>query len=203
MTIASLRRCALSLLLAGLLALPLPAQAPLPDYSKGNSHFPNLFAPYAPKPVAVPNLAPSPRVDDLIQGGRLYLSVQDAIYLAIENNLDIATARYDPATTATTLLSAKGGSVIGPVRVSGAALDPRISSTLSIQRSYLPLNNPFLAGTGTTVTQAKFNQDIGRGAFSYVQGFDTGTAFSVGWDSRRTYNNPSGSFFNHNIQTGL
>lgn len=203
MTIASLRRCVLPLLLAGLLALPLPAQTPLPDYSKGNSHIPNLMAPYAPKRVAPPNLANSPRVDDLIRDGRLYLSLQDAIYLAIENNLDIATARYDPATTATTLLSAKGGSVIGPVRVSGASLDPRINSTLSIQRSYLPLNNPFLAGTGTTVTQAKFNQDLGRGAFQYVQGFDTGTAFSVGWDSRRTYNNPTGSFFNHNIQTSL
>ncbi len=201
MTIASLRRCALSLLLAGLMALPLPAQTPLPDYSKGNSHIPNLFAPYAPKPVVPPNLANSPRLDDLIRDGRLYLSLQDAIYLAIENNLDIATARYDPATTATTLLSAKGGPVVGPVRVSGATLDPRVNSTLSIQRSYFPLNNPLTSGT--IVLAPKINRDVSTGNFGYTQGFTTGTAFSIGWDNNKTFANPTASLFNHSVNTSL
>ncbi|HXE74185.1 MAG TPA: TolC family protein [Candidatus Xenobia bacterium] len=207
MMTASLRRCALSLLLAGLLALPLPAQTPLPDYSKGNSHIPNLVAPYTPKPVSPPNLANSPRLDDLIRDGKLYLSLQDAIYLAIENNLDIATARYDPATTATTLLSARGGPVIGGVgggfnRVGGASLDPLITTSLGIERNRFPLNNPFLTGAGT-FGQGKFNQDLAIGSFGYTQGFDTGTAFRVSWDSRRNFSNPTGNAFNPSITTGL
>ena len=93
MTTASLRRGILCLLLVGLLALPSAAQAPLVvDYSKGNSHVPNLFAPYAPRAVPLPVLSNSPRVDDLIRDGKLHLSLQDAIYLALENNLDIAAA---------------------------------------------------------------------------------------------------------------
>ncbi|MGH9812982.1 MAG: TolC family protein, partial [Candidatus Acidiferrales bacterium] len=203
MTTASLCRGVLCLLLVGLLALPAAAQAPVVvDYSKGNSHIPNLFAPYAPRAVPLPVLSNSPRVDDLIRDGKLHLSLQDAIYLALENNLDIASARYDPSIAQTALLSAKGGFLTGPVRIPGASLDPRLNSTLFIERQRLPLNNPFLLGTGTAGSQ-KFNQDIAVGNFGYTQGFTTGTAFNVSWNSRQTFTNPSGSFFNPNVQTNL
>ena len=94
----SYRRAVLSLVLvAGLLLGPAGAQAQSLDYSKGNSHIPNLFAPYMRTPVPLPTLANSPRLNDLIRDGKLYLSLQDGIYLALENNLDIANARYEPA----------------------------------------------------------------------------------------------------------
>ncbi len=203
MTTASLRRGVLCLLLAGLLALPSAAQTPLVvDYSKGNSHVPNLFGPYIPRSVPLPVLSNSPRVDDLIRDGKLHLSLQDAIYLALENNLDIASARYDPSIAQTALLSSKGGFITGPVRVSGAALDPRVTAGLGIQRQRLPLNNPFLLGTGTGGA-TKFNQNLAVGNFGYTQGFTTGTAFSVGWNSTQTFTNPSGSFFNPNVTTRL
>ncbi len=203
MTTASLCRGILCLLLVGLLALPSAAQTPVVvDYSNGHSHIPNLFAPYAPRAIPLPVLSNSPRVDDLIRDGKLHLSLQDAIYLALENNLDIAAARYDPSIAQTALLGAKGGFVTGPVRVGGAALDGQVTAGLGIQRSRFPLNNPFLTGTGT-LAAAKFNQDRAFGNFGYTQGFTTGTAFNVGWNSIRSVSNPTGNLFNPNITTNL
>ena len=51
----------------------------------------------------------SPRVHELIRAGNLYLSLQDALALAIENNLDIELQRYVLPTGDTELLRAKGG----------------------------------------------------------------------------------------------
>ena len=53
----------------------------------------------------------SPRVHDLIRAGNLYLSLQDALALAIENNLDIELQRYMLPVGDTELLRAKGGGV--------------------------------------------------------------------------------------------
>ena len=49
-------------------------------------------APMIP-PVRVRN---SSRIQDLIRGGKLYLTAQHAIALALENNIDIESARYQP-----------------------------------------------------------------------------------------------------------
>ena len=51
----------------------------------------------------------SPRVHELMRAGNLYLSVQDALALAIENNLDIELQRYALPQGDTELLRAKGG----------------------------------------------------------------------------------------------
>jgi len=193
----------LSLLVAfGLLIGPAGVQAQqLPDYSKDVSHFPILVAPYMPQGVPLPNLMSSPRLNDLIRDGKLYLSLQDAIYLSIENNLDIATARYEPALADTDYLRARGGQVtgtgLGAFGVGGAALDPRVGSNLWIRRSRFPLNNPFLTGTGTFAP--KFNQNVATGNFYYTQGFTTGTAFRVTFENDRFLTNPSGSLFNHSL----
>src|SRR5687767_8637273 len=42
------------------------------------------------------NLVNSTRLDSLLRAGRVYLSLQDAIALALENNLDIELQRYGP-----------------------------------------------------------------------------------------------------------
>jgi outer membrane protein TolC len=51
----------------------------------------------------------SPRVHELIRAGNLYLSLQDALSLAIENNLDIELQRYLLPTGDAELLRTKGG----------------------------------------------------------------------------------------------
>lgn len=60
------------------------------------SWFPNILGPYLNPRVPPFQLANSQLVHDLIQNGKMKLSLQDAISLALENNLDIAVARYNP-----------------------------------------------------------------------------------------------------------
>jgi outer membrane protein len=70
-------------------------QRPLLPYQK----------PHVP-PVALDN---SPRLNQLLRAGNLYLSLQDAIALALENNLDVELQRYQPAISSSDLLRAKAG----------------------------------------------------------------------------------------------
>ena len=42
-----------------------------------------------------PNLANTARIDGLMQDGKIMLSIDDAIAFTLENNLDIAMARYN------------------------------------------------------------------------------------------------------------
>jgi outer membrane protein len=84
----------LSILLALVLGVaPLLAQTGLPRIST---------------PVNFDN---SQRVHDLMRAGNLYLSLQDALALAIENNLDIELQRFNFPVTRAELLRAKGGGI--------------------------------------------------------------------------------------------
>jgi outer membrane protein TolC len=58
-------------------------------------HSDNPIRAYLPSLVAKPDLSNSPRLEQLIRDGKLYISLQDAIDLALENNLDLAIARYN------------------------------------------------------------------------------------------------------------
>jgi outer membrane protein len=60
------------------------------------SWFPNILGPYMNPRVPGFQLANSQLLHELIQNGKMQLSLQDAIALAIENNLNIAVARYNP-----------------------------------------------------------------------------------------------------------
>jgi len=72
-----------------------PQQVHFVDYSRPRSAFPNLLQPYLPRPLAEVNLSNSARIDSLLQDGKIYLSIDDAIALALENNLDLEIARYN------------------------------------------------------------------------------------------------------------
>ena len=91
-----------------------PEARPLPvmDYARPVSHFPNPIAPYEARHLAPPNLANTSRIDQLMHDGKLYLSLNDAIALALENNLDIAIARYNLNIADTDVLRAKAGASI-------------------------------------------------------------------------------------------
>src|SRR6185437_1071222 len=79
------------------------------DYTKGSSLLHNPIAQYKAKHVPEPNLSNSPRVDQLMRDGRIMLSMSDAVALALENNLDIAIARYNLPIADTDILRAKAG----------------------------------------------------------------------------------------------
>src|SRR5579864_9369164 len=90
-------------------AAPLGAQQPFVEAPKGPSDLRWYHAP-AISPAIVTN---SQRLKSLMRAGKLYLTLQDAIALAIENNLDLQVARYGPLNAEWTLNRQEGG---GPLR---------------------------------------------------------------------------------------
>ena len=79
------------------------------DYTNGSSYFPTVLAPYKAHLVAEPNLVNSARINTLIQNGSIMLSLDDAITLALENNLDLVIARYNLPIADTDILRTKSG----------------------------------------------------------------------------------------------
>jgi outer membrane protein TolC len=69
----------------------------------------NPLGPFMGDQVPAPVLSNSPRLDRLIHDGKLYLSLKDAIALALENNLDLAIARYNLPIADTDVLRTKAG----------------------------------------------------------------------------------------------
>jgi outer membrane protein len=71
-----------------------------------------LEMPYKPRTVAPVNFTNAAHIRDLIRGGNLYLSLADALALAIENNLDIELQRYAIPMGESELLRAQGGGLV-------------------------------------------------------------------------------------------
>jgi len=99
---------------------PLP-QAPQPqhnahpyseqDYTRGRWQWPNPFIIYAPRSVAPLRVQNSTQVDQIIHDGKMYLSMNDAVVLALENNLDIGIQRYNLSIADTDILRTSSGAV--------------------------------------------------------------------------------------------
>lgn len=79
------------------------------DYSKPVSAFPNIVRPYSPQHVPPPNLSNTSRLNQLLHDGKIMLSIDDAVALALENNLDIGIARYNLNIADTDILRSKSG----------------------------------------------------------------------------------------------
>jgi len=58
------------------------------------------------------DLSNSSRLDQLLRAGNIYLSLQDAIALALENNLDIVRSRYGSLIAQTDIQRAKAGGAL-------------------------------------------------------------------------------------------
>jgi len=98
---------------------PMP-QAPAPqhnaatlyseqNYAKPLSGFPNFIAPYTVRRVPPPNLANSAMTDKVFRDGKMYLSINDAVALGLENNLDITLQRYNLSIADTDILLTSTG----------------------------------------------------------------------------------------------
>jgi len=186
-------------------------------YSHGVRAFPNIFRPYESQHVNPPILVNSPRVDQLIHDGKLEISLQDAIELALENNLDIAVRRYYPWISDAGLLSAAAGqsgfatpgvaipassAAINPFAFFIQNFDPLIQSTTQIFDGVIPINNAFTSGAGTTGTGASIIEHQAQYNNQYTQTFQTGTNLTVNWNnSRASANIPN--FFNPDVQSFL
>ena len=206
---------------------PQPAQPDtvnLKDYSVPRAAFPNVLHPYEPQPLAQPNLGNSPRIDSLMHDGKIYLSIDDAVALTLENNLDLDIARYNLNIAAADLLRAKSGaSILGvntgvvqntpgggvgglggtvgsgtggtTVAAGGAgsgtnglvsstlgigspitSFDPQITSTLQLDKNDTESTSPF--SPVPVVAQNTYTAN-----FTYTQGFEWGTALSMGFNN--------------------
>jgi outer membrane protein len=180
-----------------------------PDYSNGKHWFPNIFDQYWPIHVPPPTLTNTPKIDQLIQDGKLNLSLDDAIALALEDNLDIRVQRYQVWVTQTQLLKAKAGGVPQPASTQAVVLgsgpsvsfDPELTLSTSWTQEMIPVNNAFTSGAGTVVPSESFHSNDYK--LSYTEGFHTGTAFSLTWDNPRNSSNFTSFVFNPWVQPTL
>ncbi|MGH9774561.1 MAG: TolC family protein [Candidatus Acidiferrales bacterium] len=179
-------------------------------FGRGPLPFPNPLRQLLPVKVDQAVLTNSPKIDQLIKDGKMYLSIDDAISLALENNLDIGVQRYGPWIAQTDLLRAMGGGAIrgssgtGTATALGsiasASFDPVINTSLNWSRASIPVNNPFISGTGVATLSALTNQTA-QANVDYTQGFHTGTSIALGLDNTRSSTTSPASLFNPAVQS--
>jgi outer membrane protein TolC len=107
----------------------------------------------------------SDRLGALVKDGKLYLSLQDAIALALENNLDIEVERYAPRMADTDLRRAQAGSLLrgvplsvqdgpngtgGPVETAPGSAPPLTPSSSTIIDTGITETQSDLSITGAT-----------------------------------------------------
>ena len=80
------------------------------DYTRQHSFYPNPLKLYSPMTLPLARLGNTPRLGSLLRDGKIYLSLSDAVVLALENNFDIAIARINLDIADTDILRAKAGS---------------------------------------------------------------------------------------------
>ena len=80
------------------------------DFSKPYAGFrANPIGKYRPTSITNASFVNSVRLNDMLKNGKIYLSLSDTIALALENNYDIAIARYDLDIADTDILRASTG----------------------------------------------------------------------------------------------
>ena len=125
------------------------------NYTKSHS-FPDVFSPYIAPFVPEPRLDTSRRLQNLIVDGKLNLTLDDAIALALENNMEIAVARYDLPNAQTDLLREKeGGATRG---VAGSHQSSTLFSGLASNTPTASFNPEFVSGLSVG-----FNQHLLKG----------------------------------------
>jgi len=184
------------------------------NYTRAPKPSPNLFAPYSPIKIPAPVLTNSPRIDQLIHEGKIELSMQEAVELALENSLDIVVQRYNPWFADTGILKANAGGFGGttPGAVFGGSsannpllnFDPVVTTVLTLDDRKSPINNPLTSGTGTGISSlAALATHTSIFNVQYAQGFATGTTFFTAWDNTRNSASLSANLFNPSVQTTI
>ncbi|HXP80645.1 MAG TPA: TolC family protein [Verrucomicrobiae bacterium] len=180
------------------------------NYTYGQRWFPSITAPYTQAAVPEPILTNAPRIEQMVKDGKLSISLQDAVDLALQNNLAIVISRYTPWLAEASILHTLSGGAptSGPVGALGTipalSFDPLLTSTLSMDQKLILANNGLTAGTGTgTGVLAQLNTHTTTGNFGYTQGFHTGTSFSATFDNVRGSSSSANTFFSPFVQSNF
>src|SRR5271165_5725229 len=79
------------------------------NYSKGQPQWPKFWSVWGVRTMPQANFTNTPLVDQVIRDGKMYLSMDQAVALALENNLDIAIQRYNLITADVDILRTSSG----------------------------------------------------------------------------------------------
>ena len=202
-----------SLLCSLLIVAPvLPAQT----RTGVSNWFDGFREPYRWKDVAPINLGNSTRLDSLLRAGKLYLSLQDTIALALENNLDIELQRYGPKITeaefqrnnagSVARIGSQGGVSTVTTGASGAqlfvvapqtgqtlqaqTLDPFLTGTTSWAHQTVPQTSPFVTGNNALIAQRTVTN------YGVTKNFLTGTSAVLGFNNTLLNQNSGRNDFN-------
>lgn len=137
--------------------------------SSYNGRFAWLLGPYHATLVPPINLGNSDRIEQLLKGGNLYLSLDDAIALALENNIDIEVQRYGTPIAEANILRARAGGALRGV-TPGVVAGPTSATALSTSTTSSTFTTSGVQGNAST--QASQSSSNSSGAL--VQ--QTGTA---------------------------
>ena len=173
------------------------------DYSRAPHWFPNVLRPYQQKSVPEPVLTNSPRIEQMIQDGKLRLTLQDAIELGLQNDLDIQIQRYTPWIAETQILSAMGGGSVRGSNGAAVSFDPTLTGTFSKTVQTQQITNPFLSGVSAATTSTALTSWNNSANFTYAQAFHTGTGINLSWNNSRVSSTNAQNIFNPAIQTTL
>ncbi|HLW82223.1 MAG TPA: TolC family protein [Candidatus Acidoferrales bacterium] len=175
------------------------------NYSKGKRTFPDVFAAYGPQSVPSPDLTNTPSIYSLIQDGKLNLSLQDAIALDLQNDLNIAVEEYIPWIDQANLLSAQGGGtpVGSATSPGGGTFDPLVTASTGITSSTIAANNALQSGIGTGAGFFILKNHATIFDFGYSQKFHTGTIFNAGLTNTRSSSTSPQNFFNPAVSSSL
>jgi len=188
------------------------------NFTRAPRPFPNLIAPYRAIKIEETSVANSPRIEQLIHEGKLEISLQDAVELALENSVDIAVQRYYPWIADVGILKASAGSSgygtpgaaiaassasLNPFAFTITSYDPLLTSSVFFDDRKTPINNPFISGTGTSATAGSIVSHTATYNTQYSQYFPTGTSMSVTYDNTRSSNSAAANFFNPAVQSSV
>jgi outer membrane protein len=147
---------------------------------------------YVADPIPPVDLTNTPRIRQLLRAGNIYLSLSDAIALAIENNLDIELQRYDQPMANSELLRAKGGGLLrgltytlaeAPVGVGGPA-SPLVTSAaaLSIPGGSVPTNPSELGVLAEPQDNLLMQETTPLSTGPVIPLFDPALAYQLNWN---------------------
>ncbi|MGH9351087.1 MAG: hypothetical protein ACRD2G_02830, partial [Terriglobia bacterium] len=148
--------------------------------ARGYTHtsiFPNPFGAYMNPRVPGFQLANSQLLHELIQNGKMRLSLQDAIALAVENNLDIAVARYNPEYAQIDQVRAASGQATRGIT---GAFQSQALFAGALGGGVGAASGGFVQGTaGSALGGVNVNRVSSVGTFDPVVGFSAGWAYSA------------------------
>jgi outer membrane protein len=156
-----------------------------------------LTDPYVEHPIAPVDLTNSPRIRQLLRSGNIYLSLSDAVALAIENNLDIQLERYGLPAADTEVLRAKGGGLPrgltynvleAPVGVGGPA-SPLVTSAAALSvgaAGSVPTNPSELGALSEQLDNLSLLQAVPLSTGPAIPQFDPALTGQVNWTHSST-----------------